>query len=282
MNELNKIKYVYLDLDWTTLTSKDQISDKTFQALKILRKNNIEIGIATGRGTFLCSWIVEAIKPELPFVGLNGLIAYDFVKEKTLYEKKLDNEISQKLINYFYEINITFFVYDKTKILYYKYKDKSGEWMKMRSAQNLKQEKKHQYETKEIKQTDFAKQQELYKIIIFTEDLTKEELDKIKSKVEEFPSVYWLMSHDFLIEIMPKGESKGDCLKALEKQGIINLENTLAFGDSNNDVEMFEVVKYAVAMENATPTIKGLATHHTLSNDDEGIYHFVTNIWKLS
>ena len=281
MNDLKNIKYAFFDLDGTTLNSKNQISPQTYEVFEILKRNNIKFGFATGRGTFLSLWIVDAVKADLPFVGMNGLNAYDFTSKKTLYKKSLDLTIANQLMNFLHDINLTFFVYDKDKILYYKYQDKSEDWFKWRESQNFAQEPKHRFAVKEITKQDFSKINPVFKIIIFTGDLSPEETANVKNKVDEFPGVYWLFSHDSLLEIMPTGESKGTCLQELEKQGIINLEQTIVFGDSNNDLEMLEVAKYGVAMANGTKEVKARATHQTLSNDDEGLYHFVTQVWKL-
>lgn len=65
--------------------------------------------------------------------------------------------------------------------------------------------------------------------------------------------------------------NKGYALKMLQNQLGISKEQTIAFGDYNNDIEMFEQSKYSIAMANAHPTILDLATHQTLSNDELGV-----------
>lgn len=50
-----------------------------------------------------------------------------------------------------------------------------------------------------------------------------------------------------------------------------SVENTYAFGDGLNDLEMFELVKYPVAMGNAFDIVKKSASYVTTSNDEDGI-----------
>ena len=55
-----------------------------------------------------------------------------------------------------------------------------------------------------------------------------------------------------------------------EKLGI-EKENTYAFGDGVNDVEMIQLVGHGVAMGNAVEELKEVADEVTLSVDDHGI-----------
>lgn len=51
--------------------------------------------------------------------------------------------------------------------------------------------------------------------------------------------------------------------------------NTIAFGDGNNDIEMFNVVKVSIAMGNASSEVKSYATYTTDECNKDGIYKFV-------
>jgi hydroxymethylpyrimidine pyrophosphatase-like HAD family hydrolase len=49
----------------------------------------------------------------------------------------------------------------------------------------------------------------------------------------------------------------------------------MAIGDSNNDISMFEKVRYSVAMGNAKEDIKAICTETTLNNDENGVAHAI-------
>ena len=74
------------------------------------------------------------------------------------------------------------------------------------------------------------------------------------------------------MEIMPKGVSKGNALKAFcEGQGI-PLANTLSAGDEYNDISMIQYAGLGVAMANAQEKVKDVADYITInSNDEDGI-----------
>ena len=50
--------------------------------------------------------------------------------------------------------------------------------------------------------------------------------------------------------------------------------DAMAFGDGNNDLEMFGAVGTCVAMANGSADLKAAATHLCGSCAEDGIYHF--------
>lgn len=65
------------------------------------------------------------------------------------------------------------------------------------------------------------------------------------------------------IELVPKGFNKAVGIATVIRLFDISWENTVVFGDSNNDLAMFEYAAIKVAMGNASPKIKELADYVT-------------------
>ena len=65
------------------------------------------------------------------------------------------------------------------------------------------------------------------------------------------------------IEFIPKGFSKAAGIQIVCKALDIPWENTVCFGDSNNDLPMFQYVHTKVAMGNSSPAVRELADHIT-------------------
>lgn len=72
------------------------------------------------------------------------------------------------------------------------------------------------------------------------------------------------------LECTPKDVSKGEAIRLLQKQLNITPEETLIFGDGENDLSMFDC-GYAVAMGNAMESVKAQAKEITLDNNHDGI-----------
>ena len=60
----------------------------------------------------------------------------------------------------------------------------------------------------------------------------------------------------------------------------INLKDTISIGDDYNDISMFLVTGFSVAMENANNDVKSKAKYITKSNNDEGVAVFLEKILK--
>lgn len=74
-----------------------------------------------------------------------------------------------------------------------------------------------------------------------------------------------------LIEITPYGTSKGAGVKILLDYLKIRPDNTMAFGDGENDIEMFSLVKYGVCMENGHRLLKDIALYKTGHVRENGV-----------
>lgn len=79
-------------------------------------------------------------------------------------------------------------------------------------------------------------------------------------------------------EIVHVAASKGNGLRYLENLGHIHQHEVICFGDSFNDLSMFDFAAQKVAMHNANDEVKRLADEVTrYSNEDDGIYHWLVS-----
>ena len=83
------------------------------------------------------------------------------------------------------------------------------------------------------------------------------------------------------LEIVSKHTSKGDALITLAKKLNIDIEETISFGDSDNDSSMIKVSGMGVAMGNASEDIKAIADIVTDSNNNDGLAKAIEHIISL-
>jgi HAD superfamily hydrolase (TIGR01484 family) len=74
--------------------------------------------------------------------------------------------------------------------------------------------------------------------------------------------------------------SKGDALQSACNHLGITTEQVVAFGDSENDIEMFRAAGAAVAMGQADEATRAAATHVTARNDEAGVAQAVYRIME--
>lgn len=100
----------------------------------------------------------------------------------------------------------------------------------------------------------------------------------VKERMEAFQQEFseWL---DFVdrkrgyYEATPKGYSKANMVEKVAEILGIDLKDTVAIGDSSNDIPMMERAKIAIAMGNATEDVKEIADYVTTNVEDDGIWN---------
>lgn len=102
------------------------------------------------------------------------------------------------------------------------------------------------------------------------------------SDPEQFEAIKPILSEDFHLicykgspyaEMTPKGINKADGIHCLLQYLGIPRENTYAFGDGPNDLEMLQYVQYGTAMGNAQEEVLAVAPYRTKSLWEDGVYH---------
>lgn len=73
-------------------------------------------------------------------------------------------------------------------------------------------------------------------------------------------------------EVMPQGVSKALGITYLSKHLGIPMENTVAIGDSNNDLTMLSCAHTSIAMGNASEAVRSMADYVTADVDQGGIW----------
>lgn len=83
-----------------------------------------------------------------------------------------------------------------------------------------------------------------------------------------------------LIELAVPGVSKGAALAGVAAGRGVGAARVLAFGDMPNDLTMLEYAGHAVAMGNATATVKAIADEVTGTNVDDGVAQVLERWWS--
>ena len=85
----------------------------------------------------------------------------------------------------------------------------------------------------------------------------------------------------FYLEVIPAAVNKGVGLRAACAALDVAPEETIAFGDSENDIEMLRAAGVGVAMANADDAVKKAADMITSSNNENGIAVALERLLKL-
>ena len=139
----------------------------------------------------------------------------------------------------------------------------------------LKAHLKSQFFYRETSQQEMLTTSAL-KIMFYGQHL---ELLALRNQISEelSASLNVTFSDENYLEIMQKNISKGDALKILLAKLGIPLNQTMAFGDSMNDVELFRTVTHPILMENSVRNLKALfpQAQRAQANVEDGVARFL-------
>ena len=98
--------------------------------------------------------------------------------------------------------------------------------------------------------------------------VTSEARDRTKGRLEQLELIL-VNAEESSVEISAKGVTKGAGLMKLCEHLGISIEETIAVGDSDNDIEILKVAGLSVAMGNANDTVKKICDA-TVADCDHG------------
>lgn len=94
---------------------------------------------------------------------------------------------------------------------------------------------------------------------------SREELVALRDRLrEEIPDLDFVLPSQTMpiVDIQPKGWSKGEAVKVLADEAGLALDEIAVFGDSENDLNMIRAVPNSVAVQNAGPEVLEAARWH--------------------
>ena len=260
-------KIIFFDIDGTLIDSHGgvtEMSEKVRLALKDLQNKGHYIFIATGRPySFLTKEILE--------FGFDGLIlssgAHVIIDGKDIYNSPINKNFVKKAVKMLEEKDIQHVLVGNE----YSYiKDEYKELLDFYKNINILEDSfKKEFNLDEV---------ETYKIEIFSKN--KDVADHCIEFLEKNPeySYYNSISYSHL-EIYFKENTKATGIYKTLDYLNLSIENTYAFGDGTNDVEMLEAVFCGIAMGNASDAVKSNANviTDTVSNDgvEKGIEEYI-------
>ena len=99
--------------------------------------------------------------------------------------------------------------------------------------------------------------------------------NEVMQILSEHPEITFLSGGYHNLEFTRAGVTKGNGLTLLCSHLGVDIEETLACGDTQNDIDILKTAAIGVAMENALPEVKEIADFVTRSNENSGVAHAI-------
>ena len=256
-------KLLAIDLDGTLLHSDHTVSQRTVATLIRAQQAGVKVAIASGRPTYGTMPTAKALllKQYGGFImSYNGGEIFDCASDTRLFATSLEDTVKPTIYNFAKEHHLTLMTYIGSEVVTENGEDEFVRYSSMRNSMHV-----HVV-------NDFlsAAAVPITKCIIVgqPEQLVAVEHDlqeELGNQAEAF------RSEPFFLEIVPCGIDKARGLKELLQATGIAREDCMAFGDGFNDVSMIAYAGIGVAMGNAQPEVKSLASIVTLINEEDGV-----------
>ncbi len=256
MTGLGHKKILALDLDGTLFDDNKSISPSILEGLKEAGKNNVIIAIATGRILKDTLSVLKEYDFACYLICSNGAVLKERYADSVIFVHVLDRDSAIEIIDYAIKEKEAMYICGKDF------------WGITRANQMI---------------MDFMAKQNLnLNVINDTKELDGLEIISLTSvgnteKIKEYIisnrlGVNYTDSVVNIMDIIPQGVSKGNALMMLADKLNCPPENIIAVGNYYNDIEMIEMAKIGVAMQNSPPQVKEIADYVTeRSNNEEGV-----------
>lgn len=271
-------RLIALDLDGTLLTSRHEITPRTREALRAARERGIVTAVATGRSPHAAKLISREIGGG-PIICCNGAAVLDEAGN-ALSIKPIPQAPLLRCLEVCAEAGLLLECYtelgnfmDKplTHMLAYKrwFLPSLG-WPKgLQALARIWRRNRIQPVGSLLKWAENPLHPGVLKVMVVGEAANLQQAAARLSR--EVPGLSLTSSGRENIEVMAAGVNKGYGLQMLGARLKIPREAILAFGDSENDLEMLSYAGAGVAMGNANEAAKAVADRVTGTNNEDGV-----------
>lgn len=262
------MKPIFIDVDGTLRNSQKEITAATQEALQLASQNHYEPIICTGRPRDYALKLCEQLQSNY-LIYNSGAGIYDCKNQTIMHEDSMSSDSITELYNLVQKENVNFILaYDGTN---HRYSLGKTTQYKPLSPNDLD----HILSANDIQQViingaNFDFMYSLHEQI--------NQISHIKTSNQSKCLIDLSLPHtatDFYYDVVDVNTSKGNGIKKFCELLRTPLQSCIAIGDDENDISMFQVCGYSVAMGNALPSVKAIANYITLDNDHDGIAHFI-------
>lgn len=263
------MKILFTDLDGTLLNKDAQISDYTMQTLRRFHDAGNLIVPASGRPI---SSIQEVIKgyglaDMVDYViAYNGAVVWDCKNSKTVWEANVPRELALKIQDYAIANSLHIHTYFDEEII------------------SIADDPEIRFYTRKIHMPVVItpspvtyKSGDVHKVLIVILS-DHERLCKMRDDLApEFEGKLSIVfSNPKLLEFFNINAGKGNALVELCKLLSVDIQDSFAAGDEENDISMIRAAGCGIAMLNAVDTVKDAADVITsFDNGDDGLARFI-------
>ncbi|MDD3254203.1 MAG: Cof-type HAD-IIB family hydrolase [Lachnospiraceae bacterium] len=263
-----KIKLIALDLDGTLLDSQKRLSYRNEKVLLECMRRGITVAPCTGRIWFAVPEFLQQMQGIRYAITTNGAVVEDVMKKQILDERKLSCAQAVELIELAKQFHTMYDAYagglafGEARFIGHMEEFGITEHIQTMIRKTRQMVPSVEAELRRLNRT-------VEKVNYFFGDL--EERQRAREALMARGDVVVSSSFSNNLEINALGATKGEAILRLASHLGIAPEETMGFGDGENDMTMIEMAGIGVAMGNSMEELKAKADYVTVTNDEDGV-----------
>ncbi|WP_318503889.1 Cof-type HAD-IIB family hydrolase [Bacillus sp. T3] len=257
------IKLIAVDMDGTFLNDKMKYDYERFTNLyEKMKEKGIRFVVASGNQYYQLKSFFGEIQDEISYVAENGALVVDQGQEVFSVDipKKDVKLILEELITH-KKLSVVVCGKDSAYVL------------ESVSDQFFETMNKYYHRLKRVKSLELVDDQILKFALACPEEETIELRDLLHSKLGSIITPV-SSGHGSIDLIVPRFH-KASGIQLLQQKWNVEDDETMAFGDGGNDIEMLQHVKYGFAMENGSNEVKHITKYIAPSNNESGVLEII-------
>ena len=252
------IKLIASDIDGTLVPDgSHELNPELYDVILKLRAKGIQFAAASGRQWLSIESIFEPIKEKVFYLSDNG--AYVGCHGRSLYVNPIERKTVMDMVQEVRNMDGLDVMICGPDVIYTETDNQEFlDWMVNGYKFHVKQvEDLTRVESEFIKISVYRKTD----VEAHTRTLREKYADRLKMTI----------AGDMWMDCMRPGINKGQAVKLLQDSLGIKPEETMAFGDQLNDIEMLKQAYYSFAVGNAREEVKAAARFRTDTNVNDGV-----------
>ena len=262
-------KIFFFDLDGTLLDSEKKITPNTLDALKRFTDSGHYFCINTGRAIDSAKAVYDGLGLDFRgsyLCGSNGTEIYSVDEQKYVYKTGVPLELVDRILDLAEEYDMHCHTYNEDHIV----SRHDNECM----AYYRRVIKTPLIVTDDV--LSYLNEPPSKMIAIELHDRDKQERFRAALQKMVGDKLTLLYSNPNYMEIFPSEAGKGSAVKRLAGILGVDIKNTYAAGDEQNDISMIEAAGCGIAMINGTDLVKAAADVVTKEdNNNDGLAEFI-------
>ena len=253
------IRLLISDIDGTLVRHDKTLSDGVIAAVSRAQAAGLAVSLISARPPSGMLWIADKLKLTGPIGAFNGATIVQ-PDGTVVSAEHIEPELARRVLTALDQPGVTPWLFAH------------GKWYAQTTDSEYVERERLAANVEPVIQKDFAElTARADKIVGVSDD--HDALAALEQKVagELGEAATVVRSQPYYLDVTALHGNKGDGVTALAQAYGVSLDEVAVMGDQNNDLAMFKVAAFSVAMGQAPDNVRAAASVTAASNEDDGV-----------